>query len=180
MGRGGINGAGSTTVEGVADDTITQLSEWAGIPDLAERIVVRRTVGPADFSEDLNSWRGGALGPAHTLKQSAFLRGSNVSKKVDGLYYAGGTTIPGIGLPMCLISAEILLKRVQSDLSTGPLKEPLEPVAAPPGRQAGRPNGSGTGIRSQVASWIRRVVRAASGSTGTPASAASCATPDAA
>ena len=124
MGRGGINGAGSTIVEGVADDTIAQLSEWAGIPDLAERIVVRRTVGPGDFAEDLNSWRGGALGPAHTLKQSAFMRGSNVSKKVDGLYYAGGTTIPGIGLPMCLISAEILLKRVRSDVTTGPLPEP--------------------------------------------------------
>lgn len=124
MGRGGINGAGSPIVEGVADATISQLAEWAGIPDLAERIVVRRTVGPADYSEDLNSWRGGALGPAHTLKQSAFLRGSNVSKKVDGLYYAGGTTIPGIGLPMCLISAEILLKRVRGDVSTGPLPEP--------------------------------------------------------
>ena len=126
MGRGGVNGAGSPIVEGVADATIAQLADWAGIPDLADRIVVRRTVGPADFSEDLNSWRGGALGPAHTLKQSAFLRGSNVSKKVDGLYYAGGTTIPGIGLPMCLISAEILLKRVRGDVSTGPLAEPLE------------------------------------------------------
>ncbi|WP_166791712.1 phytoene desaturase family protein [Cryobacterium frigoriphilum] len=139
MGRGGIDGAGSPIVEGVADATIAQLAEWAGIPDLAERIVVRRTVGPADFSEDLNSWRGGALGPAHTLKQSAFLRGSNVSKKVDGLYYAGGTTIPGIGLPMCLISAEILLKRVRGDVSTGPLPEPLaargsQPVQELPGR----------------------------------------------
>ncbi|HSP76765.1 MAG TPA: phytoene desaturase, partial [Cryobacterium sp.] len=78
-----------------------------------------------DFADDLNSWRGGALGPAHTLRQSAFLRGSNASAKVDGLFYAGGTTIPGIGLPMCLISAEILLKRINSDTSTGPLPEPL-------------------------------------------------------
>ncbi|MEB0307595.1 hypothetical protein QN345_20095, partial [Cryobacterium sp. 10I1] len=59
------------------------------------------------------------------LKQSAFFRGSNASSKIDGLYYAGGTTIPGIGLPMCLISAEILLKRMRSDTSTGPLAEPL-------------------------------------------------------
>ena len=42
----------------------------------SERIVVRRTVGPADFAEDLHSWQGGALGPAHTLRQSAFLRGT--------------------------------------------------------------------------------------------------------
>jgi phytoene dehydrogenase-like protein len=89
---------------------------------------VRRTIGPADFADDLNSWKGGALGPAHTLRQSAFFRGTNVSKHIDGLYYAGGTTIPGIGLPMCLISAEILLKRIRGDVSTGPLPEPRAAV----------------------------------------------------
>ncbi|WP_104132869.1 phytoene desaturase family protein [Cryobacterium sp. M91] len=125
LGHGGVNGAGSRTIELIADAAIEQVSRWAGIPDLADRIVVRRTVGPADFAADLNSWKGGALGPAHTLRQSAFLRGSNMSKKISGLYYAGGTTIPGIGLPMCLISAEILLKRMRHDTTTGPLAEPL-------------------------------------------------------
>ena len=128
IGHGGIDGAGSAGVEGIADAAIGQLAEWAGIPDLAERILVRRTIGPADFADDLNSWKGGALGPAHTLKQSAFFRGTNVSKHIEGLYYAGGTTIPGIGLPMCLISAEILLKRIRGDVSTGPLPEPLPAV----------------------------------------------------
>ncbi|TFD58570.1 phytoene desaturase [Cryobacterium sp. Hh7] len=125
LGHGGVNGAGSRAIELIADAAIEQVSRWAGIPDLADRIVVRRTVGPADFAADLNSWKGGALGPAHTLRQSAFLRGSNMSKKISGLYYAGGTTIPGIGLPMCLISAEILLKRMRHDTTTGPLAEPL-------------------------------------------------------
>ncbi|WP_181397244.1 phytoene desaturase family protein [Cryobacterium arcticum] len=125
IGHGGINGAGSATVEGIADAAIGQLAEWAGIPDLAERILVRRTIGPADFADDLNSWKGGALGPAHTLRQSAFFRGANVSSHIEGLFYAGGSTIPGIGLPMCLISAEILLKRMRSDVSTGPLPEPM-------------------------------------------------------
>lgn len=125
LGRGGIDGTGDRAVEAIADAALAQLAEWAEIPDLEERIVLRRTVGPADFAADLNSWRGGALGPAHTLRQSAFLRGSNASARVDGLYYAGGSTIPGIGLPMCLISAEILLKRMRSDLSCGPLAEPL-------------------------------------------------------
>ncbi|KGJ82871.1 phytoene dehydrogenase [Cryobacterium roopkundense] len=124
LGHGGIGGGGSDAIESIADAAIAQLSDWAGIPDLADRVVLRRTVGPADFAVDLNSWRGGALGPAHTLRQSAFLRGSNASRKVEGLYYAGGTTIPGIGLPMCLISAEILLKRIRGDVTTGPLPEP--------------------------------------------------------
>ncbi len=121
----GIGKAGDPLVERTADAAIRLISEKAGIPDLADRIVVRGTYGPADFAENLNSWSGSALGPAHTLRQSAFLRGSNQSRKVNGLYYAGGSTVPGIGLPMCLISAELMIKRLRQDTSTGPLKEPL-------------------------------------------------------
>ena len=85
-------------------------------------------MGPADFANELNSWMGGALGPSHILSQSAFFRSGNISKKVQDLYYTGGTTIPGIGLPMCLISAEILVKRLRGDTSTEPLPEPLFPT----------------------------------------------------
>jgi 1-hydroxy-2-isopentenylcarotenoid 3,4-desaturase len=126
LGKGGVNGKGDRAVEAVADAAIEQLADWAGIPDLASRITVRRTVGPADFAKELNSWRGSALGPAHVLKQSAMFRARNASRKVKGLYFAGGSTIPGVGLPMCLISAEVLLKRITGDGSTTPLPEPLE------------------------------------------------------
>ena len=128
MGRGGINRSGDALIEEIADRAIEQISRWSGAKDLAERIVVRRSVGPADFAGDLNTWKGTALGPAHTLMQSALFRAGNVSKKVDGLFYAGSSTIPGIGLPMCLISAEVLVKRMRGDVSTAPLPEPLVPI----------------------------------------------------
>ncbi|TDK25672.1 phytoene desaturase [Arthrobacter crusticola] len=124
IGGGGVDRAGDARVEELADAVIAQIAEWAHIPDLAERIVLRRTYGPRDFASDLNAWRGTSLGPAHTLRQSAFLRGSNRSRKVEGLYYAGSSTVPGIGIPMCLISAELVVKRLRSDTSTGPLPEP--------------------------------------------------------
>ncbi|MDA8579836.1 phytoene desaturase family protein [Pontimonas sp.] len=129
LGHGGLDGTGDPQVEGIADRAIEQIMRWSGATDLADRIVVRRSVGPADFAGELNAWKGTALGPAHTLMQSALFRAGNVSKKVDRLYYAGSSTIPGIGLPMCLISAEVLLKRVRGDVSTGPLPEPLVPVS---------------------------------------------------
>ncbi len=125
IGRGDTDGDGDARIEALADKVIAQIAEWTGIPDLASRITLRRTVGPGNFADELNTWRGTALGPAHTLKQSAFFRAGNVSKKVSGLYYVGGSTIPGIGLPMCLISAEVLLKRLRGDTSTEPLPEPL-------------------------------------------------------
>ena len=130
IGRGGIDGHGEARVEKIADDAIAQIAKWAKIPDLAARIVVRRTTGPGDFAADLNSWKGTALGPAHTLTQSAFFRAGNVSKKVDGLLYAGYSTIPGIGLPMCLISAELVIKRLRGDVTPGALPEPVVVAAA--------------------------------------------------
>lgn len=123
----GLGGSGDERLERAADAVIGQLSEWAGIPDLAERIVVRRMYGPADFERDYHSWKGTSLGPAHTLRQSAFFRAGNVSRKVQGLFYAGASTIPGIGIPMCLISAELVVKRLRGDTSTGPLPAPLQP-----------------------------------------------------
>jgi phytoene desaturase len=124
LGRGGVDGTGDPAVEKAADAALDQVASWAGVPSLRERIVVRRTWGPGDFALDLNAWRGGALGPAHTLRQSALFRTGNVSQKVSGLYYAGSSTVPGIGLPMCLISAELLAKRLRGDRSSGPMDLP--------------------------------------------------------
>lgn len=115
IGRGGIDGQGDARVEEAADRAIAQVAAWAGIPDLAERIRVRRTIAPGDFEHDLHAWRGNSLGLAHTLRQSAIFRPKNASKKVSGLYYAGGSALPGIGLPMCLISAELAVERIHRD-----------------------------------------------------------------
>lgn len=128
LGHGGSDGAGSPEIEHAADAAIDQISAWAGIPDLRERIVVRETKGPADFRDDYRSWRGGMLGPAHILTQSAMFRAQNASKRVRGLFYAGATTAPGVGVPMCLISAEIVLKRIRGDHSPGPLPAPERSV----------------------------------------------------
>ncbi len=121
IGHGGDDGRGSEAVERAADAAIDQVAGWAGIPDLRDRILVRHTLGPEDFATRYHSWRGGALGLEHTLRQSAFFRPGNTSGKVDGLLYAGASTVPGVGLPMCLISAELVLKRLTGDRSVLPV-----------------------------------------------------------
>jgi phytoene dehydrogenase-like protein len=121
IGSGGDDGRGSEAVERAVDAAIDQVATWAGVSDLRGRVLVRHTVGPADFERRYNAWRGGALGLEHTLRQSAFLRPGNASAKVDGLLYAGASTVPGVGLPMCLISAELVLKRLTGDRSALPV-----------------------------------------------------------
>lgn len=128
LGHGGIDGRGDAAVEAAADQVIAQIGQWAGIPDFASRVRVRRTIMPADFERDLGVWRGSSLGLAHTLGQSAVFRPRNVSKKVDRLFYAGNSVLPGIGLPMCLISAELVLKRVRGDRTVEPITAPLIPA----------------------------------------------------
>ncbi|MBM6620685.1 phytoene desaturase [Micrococcaceae bacterium RIT802] len=123
-GSGGPDGSGSARVEAVADAAIAQLADWSGVAGLRQRIVARRTFGPADFVQNVNAWKGSALGAAHTLRQSAFLRPGIRSRHVEGLFYAGSSVRPGIGVPMCLISAELVLKAVRGDRRTDRLPEP--------------------------------------------------------
>jgi len=129
IGKGGINGSGDKRLEDAADRVIAQIADWCNIPDLAERVIVRRTVGPMDFVSEFNAWSGTALGMAHTLFQSAFFRPKNRSKKVSNLFYVGQNTLPGIGLPMCLIGAELVYKHLTEDRSSGPLSGELKPVS---------------------------------------------------
>jgi phytoene desaturase len=124
LGHGGVDGDGDARIEAAADRVVDQIATWCGIPDLASRVVVRRTVAPGDFADEFGAWRGNALGLAHTLGQSAVFRPRNASRTVDGLAYVGASTLPGIGLPMCLISAELVVKRLRGDRSPGPLAEP--------------------------------------------------------
>jgi phytoene desaturase len=74
--------------------------------DLRDRIVFEKQFAVSDFGERYNASEGTALGLAHTLRQTALLRPNNRSSAVDGLYFTGSFTTPGIGMPMCLISGE--------------------------------------------------------------------------
>jgi phytoene desaturase len=48
----------------------------------------------------------------HTLTQSAVFRPSHRSRRLRGLYYTGHYTHPGIGLPLVLMSSQILAKHL--------------------------------------------------------------------
>jgi phytoene desaturase len=75
-------------------------------------IRVRRLFTQRDFAATFNAFRGTALGLAHTLRQTAFLRPSIRSTRVDNLFFAGQYTTPGIGVPMTLIAATIARDRI--------------------------------------------------------------------
>ncbi len=107
------------------DRMLDRIGEKMQIPKLRERVKVRERFSVQDFRTRYLSVRGTALGLAHTLRQTSLLRPNNWNRKVQNLYYVGGNTVPGIGMPICLIGAELVLKRILGDRSGGPLPTPL-------------------------------------------------------
>lgn len=105
----------------VAEKYLGMIENKLGVKDLRKRIVVKELFGPNDFVDTFNAWQGTALGPSHILRQSAFFRTPNKSRKIKNLYYVGGSTTPGVGLPMCLIGAELVYKRIAGDKRGGPV-----------------------------------------------------------
>lgn len=99
------------------------LEEHLCIPNFRDRIEFKKRFCIDDFVSTYNSYRGTALGLAHTMMQTAAFRPDTVSKKVKNLYYVGGNTNPGIGMPMCLISAELVYKRLIGETSGRPIEK---------------------------------------------------------
>src|SRR5688500_2885024 len=93
-----------------------------GLTGLRKKIEYKRIYTVDNFASDYNAFKGSALGLAHTLWQTAIFRPSNVSKKVKGLYFVGAGVNPGIGTQICLISAELVYKRVHGITTAGPME----------------------------------------------------------
>ena len=91
----------------ILDDLEAQLGQA-----IRPHIVLRRTFAHRDFSARYNAYKGTALGLAHTLRQTALFRPRRHSKTVPGLYFTGHYTHPGIGVPMTLISSQLVAEEV--------------------------------------------------------------------
>ncbi|MBC7807344.1 MAG: phytoene desaturase, partial [Akkermansiaceae bacterium] len=76
------------------------LETRCGLPGLRERIVCEQVWTPRTFQEKYGAWRGSLYGVSSNGWRSAFLRPPNRSETVKGLYFVGGGTHPGGGLPL--------------------------------------------------------------------------------
>lgn len=96
------------------DLVIDKIEKLSG-ESVRSRIIFRKVFAQNDFAQEYNAYQGTALGLAHTLNQSVMFRPNNKSKKVKNLYYVGQYTNPGVGVPMCLISAQIVTKLINRE-----------------------------------------------------------------
>jgi phytoene desaturase len=80
--------------------------------EIKNNIIYKKSIGPNDFVNDYNAFKGNAYGLANTLLQTAILKPSCRSKKIKNLFYTGQFTVPGPGVPPSLISGEVVAKEV--------------------------------------------------------------------
>lgn len=72
--------------------------------DIGALIQVEKTIAPPDIERDTGSTCGSLYGIASHSPVSAFLRHPNRSRRIRGLYFAGGSAHPGGGMPLALLS----------------------------------------------------------------------------
>ncbi len=85
-------------------DLVLAKLERMGLTDLRKRIVVEQMWTPLDLQERYHAYRGAIYGLSSNGWQQGFLRPPQVSPDVQGLYFVGGSTHPGGGVPLCALS----------------------------------------------------------------------------
>jgi len=98
------------------DMVIARIEKQIGV-SFKENVVFRRDYATSDFIKDYNSFKGNAYGLANTLSQTAILKPKLINKKVKNLFYTGQLTVPGPGVPPCLISGKLVSELILKELN---------------------------------------------------------------
>lgn len=85
---------------------IKQLENF-GLTDLEKSIEIERTITPEDFERKYRANRGSLYGVSSNGIFSAFLRPPNQARDIKNLYFVGGATHPGGGIPLVLLSGKM-------------------------------------------------------------------------
>jgi phytoene desaturase len=74
-------------------------------------VVVEEIYDPQDW-ERMGMEQGTPFALAHTFFQTGPFRPNNVNRKAPGLVFVGSSTLPGVGVPMVLVSGKLAAARV--------------------------------------------------------------------
>jgi phytoene desaturase len=85
--------------------------------DLHNAIRSERIITPVELAHNSGAWRGALYGASSNSRLAAFRRPHNRSKSIPGLYFVGGTTHPGGGVPMVTLSGKATADMILNDLA---------------------------------------------------------------
>ncbi len=97
-----------------ARNAVLKRFEEEGLQEFEKHIKFEICFTPTSWNSTFNLTRGGTFGSlAHNLLQMGFLRPGNQHKKYRNLYFAGGSTQPGSGMPLSILSAKLVTERIE-------------------------------------------------------------------
>ena len=100
------------------EGVISRLKE-AGMEDIEEHIKFEVCYLPKTWKKTCNVTHGSVFGSlGHTIFQMGYFRPHNRHKQYKNLYFAGGSTHPGNGIPLVLLSAKLTSERILKEAST--------------------------------------------------------------
>ncbi|MBE0675248.1 MAG: hypothetical protein IH591_11345, partial [Bacteroidales bacterium] len=88
----------------------------AGLTDIEQHIMFEMPCTPMAWESITNVSRGAVFGSlGHNIFQMGWFRPHNRDRKYRNLYFTGGSTHPGNGIPMVLMSAKLVTERILRD-----------------------------------------------------------------
>ncbi len=96
-------------------DLIIRKLERMGLDNLGRQIVYEQIMTPQDIQDRYNAPGGAIYGLASNRPWTAFLRPPLRAPGVRRLYFVGGGTHPGGGIPLVLLSGRAVAERVIAD-----------------------------------------------------------------
>lgn len=96
----------------IADSIVTDFSSRIG-QNIIPHIVSRTVYTPLEWESHFNLYRGSGLGLAHDMLQVGAFRPRNYDEVLPNVFYVGASTVPGTGLPMCIIGSRLVVERIE-------------------------------------------------------------------
>ncbi len=94
-------------IQNARQSVLRKLGKILGEP-LDPLIMSEKMLDPVQLEISTSSYQGALYGSSSNNRYAAFLRHSNFSGSIKGLYFCGGSVHPGGGIPLCLQSAKIV------------------------------------------------------------------------
>jgi len=88
-----------------------------GLDDIEDHIKFEFSYLPGDWENVFNLSRGATFGSlGHNIFQMGYFRPHNRHRRYKNLYFTGGSTHPGNGIPLVLMSAKLTTERILKEM----------------------------------------------------------------